>query len=174
MSALACVLLLAAAPDVPAAAPINAIVVEGDVRVELVVGNERGVEVVGDGIEVGGPHNGRLRVTAPARAGGPRATVRVRVDARTLELVVQRGAQLRAHGERLEALTLEVRHTSRVDVAALACKTLALVASEAARVRARGETVTVRADRSAQVVLVGKPIKLTQDVRGAARLTFER
>ena len=173
MSLLLIAVCLAAAPDAQASAPINAIVAEGDVKVELSVGRERGVEVLGDGVELDGPTDGRLRVTAPARAPGQRPTVRVRVDGRALAVTLQRGAQLRATGDRLDSLTLEARHTSRADVAALVVKTLVINASEAARVRARGDIVTVHADRSAQVTLAGKPGKLAQDVRGAARLTIE-
>ena len=173
MNTMIMALCLAAAPDEAPSAAINDVVVEGDVRVELSVGKERGVEVLGEGVEIVGPKDGHLRVTAAARAGGPRPTVRVRVDTSVLSLGLQRGAQLRATGERLESLTLDVRHTSRADVAALAVKTLVVSASEAARVRARGDNVTVRADRSAQITLAGKPKKLTQSVRGAARLTVE-
>ena len=169
MSAALLALFLAAAPD----APLAMVSVDGDVKVELVVGKDRGVEVQGDGVEVQGPAGGKLTVSARARAEGPRPTVQVRVDARTLTLTVQRGAQVRARGERLDALSLEVGHTSKADTAALMATTLTVRASQAARVRARGELVTVTADRSAQVVLVGKPKKLTQDVRDAARVVVE-
>ncbi|MBI1948423.1 MAG: hypothetical protein HYS27_22240 [Deltaproteobacteria bacterium] len=173
MSALVLALCLTSAPELPATPPITALAVEGDVKVELVVGAKRGVEVLGGGVEVTGPVDGRLRVTAPVRAGGGRPTVRVRVDGAALEVTVQRGAQLRAAAGRLDALTLEARHTSRADVASLTVKTLVVTASEAARVRARGEIVTVRAERTAQVSLAAKPKKLVQDVRDAARVTVE-
>lgn len=162
-------LALAAAPD----APIERLIVSGDLKVELVVGKQRGVEVRGEGVEVVGPKDGVLQLSAIARGEAPRPTVRVLVDGRQLSLEVSRGAQLRASGERLDALTVKAEHTSRVDVAALAVRALTIHASQAARVRARGETVALTATRSAQVVLVGRPKKLAEDVRDAARLTVE-
>ncbi|OGQ17064.1 MAG: hypothetical protein A2138_05825 [Deltaproteobacteria bacterium RBG_16_71_12] len=173
MSALLLAVCLTAAPEAPAAPVITSLAIEGDVRVDLVVGVGRGVEVLGGGVDVVGPADGRVRVTAPLRASGARPTVRVQVAGPTLEVTVQRGAQLRDSAGRLESLTIEARHTSRVDVAALAVRSLVVTASEAARVRARGEQVTLRAQRTAQVTLAGKPKKLAQDVRDAARLTIE-
>lgn len=162
-------LCLAAAPD----AVIQRIDVEGEVKVELVVGKQRGVEVRGEGVEVIGPKDGALTLRAPARGDGARPLVRVLVNGPKLELVIRRGAHLRASGEPLAALTVSAEHTSRVDVAALSVKVLTINANQAARVRARGENVKVSAGKSAHVVLLGKPAKLTQDVRDAARVTFE-
>lgn len=171
MSALVLALALAAAPD--AAAVITALTVDGDVRVELSVGAARALEVQGQGVEVTGPTAGKLSVVAPARARDARPVVRVRVEGPTLAVTLARGAHLHAAAGRLDALTLEVRHTSRADTAALVVKTLTVTVSEAGRVRARGDVVALRAERSAQVTLVGKPKKLTQDVRDAARVTVE-
>ncbi|MCC7073063.1 MAG: hypothetical protein IT383_17200 [Deltaproteobacteria bacterium] len=171
MSPLMLALALAAAPD--GSPSIIALTVEGDVRVELSVGAARAPEVIGADVEVRGPSAGTLIVLAPARARASRPVVRVRVEGPALAVTLARGAQLQAAPGRLDALRLEVRHTSRADTTAIAAKALDLTVSEAGRVRARGEVVTVRAERSAQVTLVGKPKKLAQDVRDAARLTVE-
>ncbi len=168
---MALALVLAAPPD--GAGAIAHLTVEGDVRVEVSVGAARPLEVQGEGVEVTGPSAGRLRIVAPVRARGVRPVARVRVEGPALVVTALRGAHVSMAAGRLDALTLEVRQTSRVDAAALIVKTLDLTVSEAGRVRARGDVVNVRAERSAQVTLVGKPKRLTQDVRDAARVTVE-
>jgi hypothetical protein len=163
------VLVATKAPD----APLTEIDVDGDVKLEIVVGRERGVDAPPAGLTVTGPLDGRVMVVAPQHAEGPRATQRVRADGRTLRVVARLGAQVVLRGDRLDALALEAAHTSRIDAAQVAARALDIKASQAARVRARGDVVTVHADQSAQVVLAGKPGRLSQDVRDAARVTVE-
>lgn len=160
-------LWLAASAD----GPVARLDVQGDLRVEVVVGPRRGVEVRGEGIEVVGPKDGVLQLRALARGDTPRPTARVYVEGPALHVVAGRGVVVKVSGERLEALTLDVTHTSRVDSDAVAVRNLTVTASEAARVRARGDVVVVTATRSAQVILLSRPKKLTQNVRDAARVT---
>lgn len=181
MIAVMLALTLAAAPE----APIQRIVVDGELKVEVVVGKRRSVEAAGPGTEVVGPKDGVLRLvaTAPAvaprgaaaspRGEGARGTTRVFVDAAVLEVEALRGAHVRVLGERVAGLTLSAAQTSRLDASALFAKKLSVTARDAARVRARGEDVLVRASRAAQVVLLGKPKTLEKSVADAARLIVE-
>lgn len=191
-------LAIAAAPE----GPIQRVVVDGDLRVEVVVGKRRGVEAAGPGVEVLGPTGGVLRLVvarpvgalpvagppvdgppagaprggnAPALPRGEvaRGTTRVFVDATSLEIEALRGARVRILGERVEALTLHAAQTSRLDASALLARKLSVSARDASRVRARGESVEVRASRAAQVVLLGKPKSLEKSVADAARLSIE-